>query len=92
MIPHGLSVVVTAPAVFRFTSVSDPEKHLEAASLLGADVTYKKKADAGDVLADVILRYMERLKIENGLSDLGYSSEDIPKLVKGALPQVSVMK
>lgn len=88
MIPHGLSVVVTAPAVFRFTAASDPDKHLEAASLLGADITGVKQADAGRVLADTILKYMDIMKIENGLSSLGYSSEDIPDLVKGALPQV----
>jgi hydroxyacid-oxoacid transhydrogenase len=81
--------VVTAPAVFRFTAPSDPDKHLEAASLLGADVTGKKQADAGSILADTILKYMEVMKIENGLSDLGYTGEDIPSLVKGALPQVS---
>ncbi|VVC95515.1 probable hydroxyacid-oxoacid transhydrogenase, mitochondrial [Leptidea sinapis] len=92
IIPHGLAVVVTAPAVFRFTAASDPDKHLEAAELLGADVTGVKQADAGKVLADVILRYMERLGIVNGLFELGYKATDIPKLVEGALPQHRLLK
>jgi hypothetical protein len=33
---------------------------------------------------------MRKMKIPNGLLELGYSKEDIPNLVKGAIPQVEI--
>jgi len=92
LVPHGIAVVLNAPAAFRFTAPSCPERHLQAAEALGADVSNARPEDAGRVLSDVIIRLMKRLKIPNGLSAIGYSKDDIPQLVQGALPQHRVIK
>jgi hydroxyacid-oxoacid transhydrogenase len=92
LVPHGFSVILNAPAVFRFTGSTHPERHLQAAAALGADVSKSKSDDAGRVLADRITWFMRRLKVPNGLSEVGYSSSDIPALVEGTLPQHRVTK
>ena len=92
LVPHGISVILNAPAVFRFTAPSTPERHLQAAEALGVDVSGAKAADAGRILADRITWFMQRLRVPNGLAELGYSSSDIPDLVAGTLPQHRVTK
>jgi hydroxyacid-oxoacid transhydrogenase len=91
LVPHGMSVVLNAPAVFRFTAVANPERHLMAAIALGATASSAPDG-AGPILADRITWFMERLKMPNGLRALGYSVSDIPALVEGTLPQHRVTK
>jgi alcohol dehydrogenase class IV len=75
-VPHGFSVLVTAPAAFRFTEEAAPERHREAAGLLG-----------GDDLAETIAGLMRDLGAPGSISELGYTEADIPALAEGAFKQ-----
>ena len=92
IVPHGMSVILNAPAVFRFTAQACPDRHLIAAEILGADVSRTRPEDAGKVLSDRLVLLMRRLKVPNGLSAVGYGKSDIPALVRGTLPQARVTR
>jgi hydroxyacid-oxoacid transhydrogenase len=92
LVPHGISVILNAPAVFRFTAPASPERHLKAAEILGANITHAKPEDAGRILSGELTHLMRDLNIPDGLSALGYTTTDIPALVEGTLPQHRVTK
>ena len=92
IVPHGMSVILNAPAVFRYTAPVNPERHLHAARLMGADVSDAGPEDAGDVLADAIVGLLRRIGVPNGLGAIGYTAEDVPALAAGAMPQQRVIQ
>lgn len=92
IIPHGMSVVLNAPAVFRYTAPANPERHLHAARLMGEDVSDAGAEDAGELLADAIIKLLRKIEMPNGLSAVGYGPEDVDELVAGTLPQHRVTK
>lgn len=92
IIPHGVSVAVTSPAVFRFTAASNPERHLAAAACFGVDVSSVKRASAGEVLADALRRFLSDLGDQPaGLRALGFGPEHVDDLVEGTIPQARVL-
>ena len=92
LIPHGVSVAVSAPAVFRFTGPSNPERHLQAAEAFGVDITSVKRESAGEVLAESITRFLSDLGDQpRGLKELGFGAEHIEDLVEGTIPQARVL-
>ena len=92
IVPHGMSVILNAPAVFRFTASASPRRHLEAAAALGCDISRAHDGDAGRILSDRLVWFMQRLKMPNGLAAIGYTAADIAGLVEGTLPQHRVTK
>lgn len=92
IIPHGVSVAVSAPAVFRFTAASNPERHLQAAEAFGVDISNVKLESAGEVLAEALTKFLDDLGDQpKGLKDLGFRNEHIEALVEGTIPQARVL-
>jgi hydroxyacid-oxoacid transhydrogenase len=89
MVPHGESVALTAPAAFRFTFPTDPQRHLRAAELLDPGAGQVK--DPRDRLPQAIVSLMRDIGVPNGIADVGYAHADIPDLVAGALKQQRIL-
>jgi alcohol dehydrogenase class IV len=85
MVPHGMSVALTAPEAFRFTFDAAPQRHLRAADLLapGADCD----GEPAEVLPRVLLALMRDIDIPGGIGAVGYGEDDVPDLVEGTMKQ-----
>jgi alcohol dehydrogenase class IV len=81
-VPHGHSVIVTAPAAFRFTYEGAPERHDHVASLLAGE-----QVGGIDALPDQLRSLMRDIGAPSGVAELGYTEDDVPTLVDGALKQ-----
>ncbi|ORX36776.1 alcohol dehydrogenase [Kockovaella imperatae] len=95
LIPHGVAVSLTAPAVFEFTAPASPQRHREAAAVFMGDrageLDRVRDEDIGRVLGEEVRRFLDLVEVPRGLQGVGYLNEDISSLVQGALPQRRVL-
>ena len=87
MAPHGIAVVLNAPAAFRFTGPTNPERHLEVAQAMGIDTRDAKLEDEGMIIAECFIDLMKNTGLPNGRGALGYSEHDVPALAEGGVAQ-----
>lgn len=91
-VPHGISVVVGAPAAFRYTARAWPERHAQAARLLGVDMDGVPVSEAAEALPAALSSLMRDIDVPMSLETLGYGAADIPALAEGALLQQRLLK
>jgi alcohol dehydrogenase class IV len=87
LVPHGMAVILNAPAVVRFTAPADPARHLRAASLLGATTRDAAPSEAGEALAERIEGLMRATGMPSGVGAVGFGHADIPALRGGTFAQ-----
>ena len=87
MVPHGIATALPAPACFRFTAPTDYEKHARIAQLLGVNTAGLSAQEAAMKLPDAMIGLMKDIGVPNGLTALGYTEADIPKMVEGGWKQ-----
>ncbi len=93
MVPHGISVILNAPAVFAFTAETNPERHLEGALLLGEDDASKAEhGDAGALIGQRLATMMKAVELPNGLSGVGYDPSHVDALTAGAIVQQRLLQ
>ena len=85
MVPHGMSVALTAPEAFRFTFEASPERHLRAAALLAPNAGEPDRP--AEFLPIVLADLMRDIDIPNGIGAVGFDEGDIPDLVEGTMKQ-----
>lgn len=90
MVPHGESVSLTAPAVFRFTFPTDPERHMRAAELLDPSVATIE--DRRERLPIALSRLMQDIGIASGISAVGFGHDDVAELVEGTGKQQRLLR
>jgi alcohol dehydrogenase class IV len=92
MIPHGMSVILTAPAAFRFLGATSPARHLEVAGWLGADIRGAAPEDGGEILAARLEALLSDVGMPRGLAGVGYAADHVADLVRATLPQERLLQ
>ena len=93
MVPHGISVVLTAPPTFRLLARIVPDRVAKIASLMGHEPEAHTPKKIGEAVYEAFVSLIEDLRtVPRGLKDVGYRESDIPALVEGSLKQQRLLQ
>ena len=91
-IPHGISVVVNAPAVFKFLAEGAPARHFEGAEFLGSDIKDAHETDSGEIIAKRIIQLMRETNLPNGISGVGFQETQVKALAESSMRQTRAIQ
>lgn len=83
--PHGVTVATLLPASLRYNAIVSPERHARVAEALGADLTGCGRMERAEAAADAVDRLLADLDLPDGLTALGASVDDVPRLAEKTL-------
>ena len=91
-IPHGISVVVNAPAIFKFLAEGAPARHFEGAKFLGSDTKGAHETDSGEIIAKRIIQLMRETNLPNGISGVGFQETQVKALAESSMRQTRAIQ
>ncbi len=91
LVPHGLSVILNAPAVFRWTAAASPARHVEAARALGVAPDGCVEDVVGDALAEHLAALVKATGLPPSLGAVGLGAGDVDALAEGAIVQARLV-
>lgn len=91
LVPHGLAVVLCAPAAVCHLASTSPSRHLACAKALGFSTQDIAEEDAGLFLCVELRRLMSDTGLPSDLTQAGYCINDVPALCEGAALQARLL-
>lgn len=91
LVPHGLSVILNAPAVFRWTAAASPARHVEAARALGVAPDGCAEGVVGVALAEHLAALVKATGLPPSLGAVGLAARDVDALAGGAIVQARLV-
>lgn len=84
-LPHGLTVILTAPATIEFIAPAVPERLAKIAALLGENVEGMPAREAALVAKEAIIKLFKDLNMPSGLAEVGFDEKDIDELAEAGM-------
>lgn len=83
--PHGVVNGVLLPHVIRYNARAVPERFVTLARSAGLSVDGMPGEEAAELLAEHVRRLADDVGVPRGLSELGVSEDDVPRLAENTL-------